>query len=205
MTVEPQEQTGALDEQGADGGDVEAPATGTASDSVPAPSWIQRCLARWRLITLALVAVAVGAVAVGYFFVQYRPNVQAGDAAEAAEAALQAAEDGTLALLNYTPDNFDAEMATAKSLLTGDFLTYYGKFTDEVMGPAVKQRGVHASAKLVRAALAELHPKSAVVLLFVDQSNASSARPEPGTAASGVRVTLTKVKDSWLISKFEPV
>lgn len=203
MTVEPQEQTGALDEQAADGGDTEAPATDTATDAVPARSWIQRCQARWRLITLALITVAAVGVAVAYFLVQYRPDLQADDAA--AEAALAAAEDGTLALLNYTPDNFDAEMATAKTLLTGDFLTYYGKFTDEVMGPAVKQRGVHASAKVVRAALAELHPKSAVVLLFVDQSNASRERPEPGTAASGVRVTLAKVNDSWLISKFEPV
>lgn len=188
--------------------DVSAGKTGRAqtdvvSDAGTPESWIRRGLARWRLITLALITLAAVGFTVGYFFLQYRPDRQTDDAAS--EAVLAAAEDGTLALLNYTPDTFDAQMTTAKSHLTGEFLTYYGRFTDEVMGPAVKQRGVHASARVVRGAVSELHPRSATVLLFVDQTNASSARPEPGFAASGVRVTLTKVKDSWLISKFEPV
>lgn len=172
------------------------------TEGATAPSWIQRCRDRWPLIALALLTLATAGVAVGYFFVQYRPDRQTDEAAS--KAVLEAAYDGTMALLTYTPETFDAQMAAAKTRLTGDFLTYYGRFTDQVMGPAVKQRGVQASVRVVRGAVSELQSDSAVVLLFVDQTNVSKERPQPGFAASCVRVTLAKVDGSWLISKFEP-
>lgn len=185
--------------------DVDDAEQETANEQEPAPERprARRYLARWRLLTLALVTATAVGVAVALFVVQYRPDQQTDDTA--AQAAIHTASDGTLALLNYTPDSFDADMADAKTYLTGDFLTYYSKFTDQIMAPAVKERQVKANARLVRAAASELHPTSAVVLLFVDQTTVSRDRQEPSFAASAVRVTLTKVKGAWLISKFEPV
>jgi Mce-associated membrane protein len=43
------------------------------------------------------------------------------------------------------------------------------------------------------------------VLVFIDQKTASKDKPQPVKTGSSVRVTLTKVKGSWLIAKFDPV
>jgi Mce-associated membrane protein len=47
-------------------------------------------------------------------------------------------------------------------------------------------------------------PKHAVVLVFVNQSVIVGA-DAPTSTASSVQVTLDKVGDRWLISKFDPV
>ena len=43
------------------------------------------------------------------------------------------------------------------------------------------------------------------MLVFIDQTTASKQKTEPVKTANSVLVTLTKVKGSWLIAKFEPV
>jgi Mce-associated membrane protein len=42
------------------------------------------------------------------------------------------------------------------------------------------------------------------VLVFLNETTASKEKPEPLTTASSVRITLTKVNGSWLISKLDP-
>ena len=61
------------------------------------------------------------------------------------------------------------------------------------------------SATVVKAAVSELHPNSAVVLVFVKEKTASKEKPEPVVTSSSLRVTLTKVNSSWLIDKFDAV
>jgi Mce-associated membrane protein len=58
---------------------------------------------------------------------------------------------------------------------------------------------------VIGAAVSELHPNSAVVLVYVDQSTTSKDRPDPSESASSVLVSLTRVNGNWLITKFEPV
>jgi Mce-associated membrane protein len=55
------------------------------------------------------------------------------------------------------------------------------------------------------AGVQELHPDSAVVLVYVDQSTTSKDRPDPTLAASTVLVSMTRINGSWLITKFEPI
>jgi Mce-associated membrane protein len=164
--------------------------------------WIRRCLARWRSIAATVLVVTALGVPAGLFFILYRPDQQVGDAA--AHQAIQAASDGAVAVLSYTPDNPDRDFAKAKSYLTDDFLAYYTKFTEQIAAMAL-QKHVTETAKVVRAAVSELHPESAVVLVFVNQTATSKEKPEPQTTASSARVTLTKVKGSWLISKLDPL
>jgi Mce-associated membrane protein len=154
-------------------------------------------------LLLALLVVASTVLAAGLLYFQYRPD-RATDAA-AAKAAITAASEGTVAILSYSPDTFDRDFASAKSRLTGDFLSYYSQFTQEIVGPAAKQKSVKTSAVVVRAAASELHPDSAVVLVFINQSTASADRPQPTLTSSSVLVTLTKAHDNWLISSFNPV
>jgi Mce-associated membrane protein len=154
------------------------------------------------LLAAVLVIATVGLAAWLYYF-QYRPDraTEAG----AAKSAISAATDGTVAILSYSPDTLDRDFASAKSHLTGDFLSYYNQFTEQIVAPAAKQKSLKTSAVVVRAAVSELRPDSAVVLVFVNQSTVSKERPEPALASSSVLVKLTKADGKWLISSFDPV
>ncbi|BBY05605.1 twin-arginine translocation pathway signal [Mycobacterium noviomagense] len=152
---------------------------------------------------LAVLVVASAALAACLLYFQYLPDRDT-DAA-AAKSAITAASDGTVAVLSYSPDTLDRDFSSAKSRLTGDFLSYYSKFTNEIVAPAAKQKSVKTNAVVVRAAVSQLHPNSAVVLVFVNQSTVSKDRPEPSLTSSSVLVTLTKADGKWLISSFNPV
>ena len=110
-----------------------------------------------------------------------------------------------MALLSYKPDTLDQDFAAAKSHLSGDFLNYYNDFTKQVVTPAAKTKGVATAAQVVGAAPSELHPDSAVVLVFVNQVTSSKERPDPAMASSSVKVSLDKLHGQWLITKFDPL
>lgn len=154
-------------------------------------------------VVLALLVVASLALLGALFWFQYRPD-RATDAT-AAKSAISAASEGTVAVLSYSPDTLDRDFSSAKSHLTGDFLSYYDQFTQQIVAPAAKQKSVKTNAVVLRAAVSALHPDSATVLLFVNQSTQSKDRPEPTFTNSSVSVTLTKAHGKWLISSFNPV
>jgi Mce-associated membrane protein len=163
----------------------------------------RRCLAMWRPILAAALVLATIAVAAGVYFLQYRPAQRLDDTAT--HQAVQAASDGAAAVVSYSYDHLDRDIARAKSLSTGEFLAYYSKFSQDFIAPAATKGHLVATAKVLRAAAIELHPDSAVVLVFMNQSTASKDKPEPLTTASSVVVTLNKVKGSWLIAKLDPL
>ncbi|WP_343709625.1 hypothetical protein [Mycobacterium sp.] len=154
-------------------------------------------------LVLLLALLAAGGLTGWLFFTQYRPDEQTDSAV--AQSVVNAARDGTVALLSYKPDTLDQDLAAAKSHLSGDFLNYYSDFTKQVVTPAAKSKGVTTTAQVVGAAVSELHPDSAVVLVFVNQVTTSNERPDPSMASSSVEVSLNKVNGQWLITKFEPV
>lgn len=154
-------------------------------------------------IVLVLLLVVSGGLAAWLYFSEYRPDAQTGNAAE--QAAVTAARDGTVALLSYKPETLDEDFSSAKSHLTGDFLNYYEKFTREIVTPAAKEKAVTTTAQVVDAAITELHPDSAVVMVFVNQTTTSKDRPDPAMSASTVMVSMTRANGKWLITKFDPV
>jgi Mce-associated membrane protein len=154
-------------------------------------------------ILLAVALVASAGVAAWLYFEQYRPDQQTNPAA--ASVALDAAKSGTVALLSYSPDSLDRDFAAAKSHLTGDFLSYYTQFTQQIVTPAAKQKSVKTTAVVVRGAVSELHSDSAVVLVFINQNTVSKENPDGSFAASSVKVGLKKINDTWLIGSFDPV
>jgi Mce-associated membrane protein len=154
-------------------------------------------------VVLVLLLLVSGALATWLYVSQYRPDQQT-DAA-VAQTAVDAARDGTVALLSYKPDTLNQDFAAAKSHLTGDFLNYYDQFTRQIVTPAAKEKALTTTAQVVGAAASELHPNSAVVLVFVNQATTSKDRPDPAMASSSVLVSLTKVHGNWLITKFQPV
>lgn len=152
---------------------------------------------------LAFLVVASLSLLGALYWFMYRTD-RATDAA-AARSAISAASDGTVAVLSYSPETLDHDFSSAKSHLTGDFLSYYDQFTQSIVAPAAKQKAVKTNAVVLRAAVSDLHPDSATVLVFVNQSTQSKDRPEPTFSSSSVTVTLTKANGKWLISSFNPV
>jgi Mce-associated membrane protein len=152
---------------------------------------------------LGLPVIAAAALAAWVFWYHYRPDQQTDNSA--GKAAMRAASDATVAVLSYAPDSVDHDFAAAKTHLTGDFLAYFSKFMEDTVAPAVRDKGIKKTATVVQAALSQLHPDSAEVLVFVDQTTTSKASPEPSLTASSVLVRLTKLDDHWLVSKFDPV
>jgi Mce-associated membrane protein len=159
--------------------------------------------ARLGAVLLAAALLASAGVAAWLYFQQYRPGQQTNDAA--ANVALDAAKSGTVALLSYAPQSLDKDFTAAKSHLTGDFLSYYTQFTEQIVTPAAKQKSVKTSAAVVRAAVSDLHPDSAVVLVFINQNTVSKENPDGSFAASAVKVGMKKINGTWLISSFDPV
>jgi Mce-associated membrane protein len=154
-------------------------------------------------LALLLSLLTAGGLAGWLFFTQYRPDQQTDGAV--AQTVVNAARDGTVALLSYKPDTLDQDFAAAKSHLSGDFLNYYNDFTKQVVTPAAKTKGVATTAQVVGAAPSELHPDSAVVLVFVNQVTSSKERPDPAMSSSSVKISLNKLHGQWLITKFDPL
>jgi Mce-associated membrane protein len=161
-----------------------------------------RLLAHWGSILLTTSVVAALALTACLFVLQYRPDREIDDAA--ARRAIQAASDGAVAALSYSPENMDHDFDRARSHLTGDFLAYYDKFTKEFVIPMVKEKQLRQTASVLRAAVSDLGPNSAVVLVFLNETTTGKDKPQPLITPSSVRITLTKVHGSWLISKLDP-
>ena len=150
---------------------------------------------------LTTLLIAATGTAAGLFYVEYRPDRQTNSAA--AHEVIRAASDGAVALLSYSPDSLSRDVDNAKSRLTGDFQAYYERFTERIVAPTAQGAQVTTTARVVRAAVAELHPNSAVVLVFISQKTASKKTPEPVKTSNAVRVSLAKANGSWLIAKFD--
>ncbi|MBI3692703.1 MAG: hypothetical protein HY239_19100 [Mycolicibacterium aromaticivorans] len=177
--------------------EAETPASSTRRGPL---SWAG---SHWAAILLVVLLVASAGAAGGVYWWLYRPDQQTNSGAQ--QQAINAARDGTVALLSYSPDSLDKDLANAKSHLTGEFLKYYSQFTDQIVAPAAKQKGVKTEATVARAALSEMHPSDATVLVFVNQVTTSKDRPDPALATSSVMVKLTKTDGHWLISEFNPI
>ncbi|WAJ44515.1 hypothetical protein OK015_25925 [Mycobacterium sp. Aquia_216] len=187
------------DNRSADAGDDYSEKTERGAGSEPR---VRRKVKPLPVILVVLLLISGGATA-WLYFKQYRPDKQTD--ARVASAVVSSASDGTVALLSYSPDSLDKDFAAAKSHLSGDFLSYYNQFTEQIVAPAAKQKSLKTNARVLGAAVQELHPDSAVVLVLVDQSTTSKDNPDPAMASSSVLVSLTRVNGNWLITKFDPV
>jgi Mce-associated membrane protein len=121
-----------------------------------------------------------------------------------AREAMQAAKDSTIALLSYKPDTVEQQLGAARDLLTGDFRDSYTSLTKDVVIPGAKQKQISAVATVPAVASVSADPRHAVVLVFVNQT-VVVGQDAPTETASSVRVTLDKIGNRWLISKFDPV
>ncbi|MGV0746670.1 twin-arginine translocation pathway signal [Mycolicibacter minnesotensis] len=159
--------------------------------------------ARWIAAALAGLLVASAGLTAWLYFGVLRGDQQLGPAAE--QAVMAAAADGAVAVLTYAPKTMEQDFAAAESHLTGDFLAHYTDFTQKVVTPAVKEKEVQTVAAVVRKGLVSLHPSSAEVLIYLNQTTISKTNPDGSFSMSSVKVGLEKHDGRWLISSFDPV
>lgn len=162
----------------------------------PGISW-SRVLAYGVLPALALI------LALGAGFLKWQDSSVRG-ADEARIESVAAAKDSTIRLLSYKPDTVEKDLTSSRDLLTGDFRDSYTQLTNDVVIPGSKEKQISAVASVPAVASVSADPKHAVVLVFVNQSVIVGGSA-PTSTASSVQVTLDKVGDRWLISKFDPV
>lgn len=179
--------------------ETEADTAGEAVEE-PAPekrfSWTRLV----AFVILPVVALLLGAAA-GYL--KWEDSSRR-DADRAAQAAVAAAKDSTVALLSYKPDTVEKDLGAARDRLTGNFLDAYTQLVNTVVIPGAKEKKISALATVPAAASVSAKADHAVVLLFVDQTVVVGS-DAPTNTASSVRVTLDKVGDRWLISGFDPI
>jgi Mce-associated membrane protein len=154
-------------------------------------------------VVLAVLLLISGGVATWLYFKWYRPDQQTD--AGVARSVVNAASDGTTAVLSYSADSLDQDFATARSHLAGDFLSYFDQFSQQTVAPMARQKSMKTKAKVTGAAVSELQPDSAVVLVFVDQVTTTKDSAQPSVAVSSVLVRMSRVNGNWLITKFTPV
>jgi Mce-associated membrane protein len=179
--------------------DVDATETSESTDRADGKRVLRVPLS--ALVWVLLVVASLGLCA-GLLYFQYRPDQQTNEAA--AQSAIAAAKDGTVAVYTYSADTIDRDIASAQSHLTGDFLSEYKQYIQTPAPTDAKRNGVKTAATVAGAALMELHPGSATLLLFINQTTTSAQNPATQAASRSLLVTLMKVDGKWLISSMKP-
>jgi Mce-associated membrane protein len=141
-------------------------------------------------------------LAISAGFVKWQDSL-ARHAEVAAAESVQAARDGTVALLSYRPDSVDKDLGDARQHLTGAFRDSYTSLTNDVVIPGAKQKQVSSVATVPATASVSASENRAVVMLFVNQRTIVG-NDAPTLTASTIKVTLEKNAGRWLISEFDP-
>ena len=156
-----------------------------------------------RVVVFGVLPAVALLLALGAGYLKWMDN-SVRDNERARDESVQAAKDSTIALLSYKPDTVERQLGAARDLLTGDFRDSYTSLTNDVVIPGAKQKQISAVATVPAVASVSANPRHAVALVFVNQT-VIVGQDAPTDTASSVRVTLDKVGNRWLISKFDPV
>jgi len=199
--VEDTVEDGAV-EDSAEKADEPTEAADAASESAE-PEKYRRRIPWARVFAFGVLPVVALLLAAGAGYLKWVDS-SVRDSKTARAESMQVAKDSTIALLSYKPDTVEQQLGAARDLLTGDFRDSYTSLTNDVVIPGAKQKQISAVATVPAVASVSANPQHAVVLVFVNQT-VVVGQDAPTDTASSVRVTLDKIGNRWLISKFDPV
>ena len=186
----------------------EASETADAASESAEPEEPKRRIQWARVLALGVLPAVALLLALGAGYLKWMDDSarvnDINSAKSPAREAMQTAKDSTMALLSYKPDTVEQQLTAARDLLTGDFRDSYTSLTNDVVIPGAKQKQISAVATVPAVASVSADPRHAVVLVFVNQTVIVGQGAPTGTASS-VQVTLDKIGNRWLISKFDPV
>lgn len=171
---------------------------------------------RRRLTWPAIVIIVLAAAAVSLFLLERRTAAQAADYRSARvgavtrdgriadsvarSAAQKAAVADIQTLLSYNATTLDRDFAKGKAVTTGQFASDYAQQFTTFVKPTATQYKVSVTAHVVSSAVESNSEDTAVVLLFVDQTTRSSQLAAPRVDQNRVKLTMSRVHGTWLIS-----
>ena len=168
-----------------------------ADDTAPAKKGVPPVVAGVLVAVAVVLAVVVGWLAWG--------KIQ-DNAAEAARTdAVKAAEEQAVAVLAYSYDQVDEQVAAAAEGLTGDFREEYLNLMNNVIAPGAKEKSITVQAVVQASSIVSAEPDHAVAMLFVNTISTNSENPEAVSSGSRVRVELEKEDGRWLVSRLGPI
>jgi Mce-associated membrane protein len=157
---------------------------------------------RRAFIGLGVVAVVLAIVAGMFTFFAIRQLQVEG----ARTAAVAAGEEKVVDLLSYDYRSIATDQDTRTALLTGQFKDDYGSLLRDVVAPAAAQQQLTTQTTVVSSSIVRTDGTDSVtMLLFLNQTTQSSAKPDPTLSGSRLRVTMQEVDGSWLVSEMTPV
>jgi Mce-associated membrane protein len=158
---------------------------------------------RWRsALAYGVVPALALLLALGVGYLKYDVTTAQNDE-RAARESTQAAKEGTVAILSYTPETAQTSLSAARNLLTGTFRDSYTSLTHDVVIPGAQQQEISATATVAAAASVSATTRHSVVLVFVNQA-LTIGQDAPASTASVVEVSLDHLDGRWLISGFDP-
>lgn len=132
-------------------------------------------------------------------------QLSAADAVQDARtSSVQAATDGSVALLSYNPDTVETDLNAARDRLTGDFRNSYDTLIHDVVIPGAREKRIASTANVAARGSDSVSATRAQVLVFINQT-VTVGDGAPTETASSVKVSLDRIDGRWLISGFDPV
>jgi len=156
-----------------------------------------------RIVVFTVLPVVLLALTCGAAVLKYH-HATATASAQAQVETVAVAKDATQAMLTYEPNTVDRTLIDAATRLTGPFREEYSKLIADVVIPGSKAKQITSLASIAGVGSVTANSSHAVVMVYVNQS-VTIGSSTPTDTASVIRVTLDKLQDRWLVSKFEPI
>jgi Mce-associated membrane protein len=180
----------------------EAPAyenTGEAPAPAPAPATRRSAWRSGPVLALLLTTVLM-AVANGFVWYLVRDH-QATE--NARRAGLEASRDAARVLFSYDYRTLAKDFSAGTALTTGRFRSQYADTTSKVVTSVATEKKAVVKADVVTAGIVRASKDTVVTIVYVNQVTTSSLQQGPKVDLSRVRMTLTHVGGSWLVSNVE--
>jgi len=161
---------------------------------------------RWRSSRALIVLATITLVLAGYSAIMhFAIGAQDRSLEQVRSGAAEEIGKLTAAVLSYSPDTVEADVATSKSHLTGDFLTEFSDLGASDIVPRAKQDAIGAQWDVTGTSLVTAEADTATVLVFLHGTVTRGATPQPEELSSSVRVRAERTGQSWSISDLEPL
>jgi Mce-associated membrane protein len=164
------------------------------ADERPSRRW-PRLVRRGLLSALIVVLLGISGFLGWQVWQQHRVNVAAHDAQQAAVHYAQV-------LTSIDSNNVDQNFTEVLNGATGEFKDMYSQSSAQLRQLLVDNKAT-AHGVVVDSAVKSATANQVVVLLFVDQTVANKAAPDPRIDRSRVKMTMDKVDGAWRASKVE--
>lgn len=158
---------------------------------------------RERLVRRILAGVALaGLIALAIVWSQAH---QAAETERAGTAATKVARTSVPAILSYTDSNLSNQLASSRRLMTPAYANRYSAMVKKRVWPSAKKFGVANQVGVVAAGRVQSTPKTAVVLVFANQTTRTKKKPEGLTQGTRLEVTLQLRDGRWLVNDIRPL